>query len=168
MHCPNCARLLAAVSADFVSEKKYYVCLQCSESFHSAQGSKEVRPTPGSNEFKGKNGDGLTVSDFIRSLRVLDARRDEGLAARRLVRKLLLFGIMNRSQGRFHISLAEPLSTVISRIREASGTSECDDMRVLFTGLSLLHLGGALGDRESVANPEAPTEPVEQEMPVNP
>jgi len=156
MHCPNCGKRVAAVSADFVSEGKYYVCISCSQS---------LKVNAEDKSFNGKNGNDLTVLEFIRCLRILDARRDEGLAARRLVRKLLLLCLLNREKGRFRISLREPLSKAVSKIRQASGTSECDDMRILLTGLSLLYLGGVLRD-QSVGTSDAvvPDAPVEQEM----
>jgi len=156
MDCPKCGKLLTAVSADFVSETMYHVCLACCESRRIVDGDKE------SNGKNGKNGNGVTVLDFIRCLRILDTRCDEGTAARRLVRKLLLLCFMNRKKGGLHISLTDQLSSVVSRVREASGTSESNDMRVLLTGLSLLYLGGELVDPSTLGKP---AESIEQEMP---
>lgn len=155
MHCPKCGKSLTVVRADFVSDNMYYVCLGCSQS---------ARFTAEDEEFNGNNGNGVTVWDFIRCLKILDTRHDEGLAKRRLVKKLLLLCLQNRDKGRFHISLTEPLASAANKIREASGTSECDDMRVLLTGLSLLYLEGALRDRSSAGIPGAP---VEQGIPVH-
>ena len=87
------------------------------------------------------------------------------MAARRLVKKLLLLCLLNREKGRFHIGLTEPLSKAVSKIREASGTSECDDMRILLTGLSLLYLGGVLRDQSIDTSDGIVSEtPLEQEM----
>ncbi len=156
MHCPYCAKPLAAVSADFVSERKYYVCLQCCHSLKFTEENKS---------FNHNNGNSLTVVEFIRCLRILETRGDEGLAARRLVKKLLLLCLLNREKGRFHIGLTEPLSKAVSKIREASGTSECDDMRILLTGLSLLYLGGVLRDQSIDTSDGLVSEtPLEQEM----